>query len=154
MTRNNGTITRRQKGLLKKAGIFSEEELLNITVVELIEKVGENETDMLLKKLLLNSFEGIKDKAGFSSLSLADGHQYVINIFEANGFDENPEWFYKMSVDEFLKLEDLRLNKIPFLTYYHKYFVNEGQMIEPEYFRYYDEAADRYTFYINPEAVR
>lgn len=35
-----------------------------------------------------------------------------------------------------------------------KYFVNEGQMIEPEYFRYYDDAADCYTFYINPEVVR
>ena len=34
------------------------------------------------------------------------------------------------------------------------YFVNEGQMIEPEYFRYYDDAADCYTFYINPEVVR
>ena len=40
------------------------------------------------------------------------------------------------------------------LKYGLKYFVNERHMIEPEYFRYYDDEADCYTFYINPEVVR
>jgi hypothetical protein len=78
----------------------------------------------------------------------------AVNAFEAYDFNDNLDWFYKITVEEFLNLEDLNLKKIPFLTYYLKYFVNEGQMIEPEYFRYYDDAADCYTFYINPEVAR
>lgn len=78
----------------------------------------------------------------------------MLDTFEAYDFNDNLDWFYKITVEEFLNLEDLNLKKIPFLTYYHKYFVNEGQMIEPEYFRYYDDEADCYTFYINPEVVR
>ena len=154
MKRINKVNIQRQNEMLVKEGIFSKEELLGMTVVELIERIGENEIDLLLKRLLLNTYG---ENIGFmdsSYVNLVTGHQYVLDTFEAYDFNDNLDWFYKITVEEFLNLEDLNLKKIPFLTYYLKYFVNEGQMIEPEYFRYYDDAADCYTFYINPEVVR
>lgn len=154
MKRINKVNIQRQNELLEKAGIFSKEDLLGMTVVELIERIGENEIDLLLKRLLLHAYGENKSFIDSSYVNLVTGHQYVLDTFEAYDFNDNLDWFYKITVEEFLNLEDLNLKKIPFLTYYHKYFVNEGQMIEPEYFRYYDDAADCYTFYINPEVVR
>ena len=153
MKRINKVNIQRQNELLEKEGIFSKEELLGMTVVELIERIGENEIDLLLKRLLLHTYGENKSFIDSSYVNLVTGHQYVLDTFEAYDFNDNLDWFYKITVKEFLNLEDLNLKKIPFLTYYHKYFVNEGQMIEPEYFRYYDDAADCYTFYINPEVV-
>ena len=154
MKRINKVNIQRQNELLEKEGIFSKKELLGMTVVELIERIGENEIDLLLKRLLLHTYGENKNFIDSSYVNLVTGHQYVLDTFEAYDFNDNLDWFYKITVEEFLNLEDLNLKKIPFLTYYHKYFVNEGQMIEPEYFRYYDDAADCYTFYINPEVVR
>ncbi len=154
MKRINKVNIQRQNELLEKEGIFSKEELLGMTVVELIERIGENEIDLLLKRLLLHTYGENISFIDSSYVNLVTGHQYVLDTFEAYDFNDNLDWFYKITVEEFLNLEDLNLKKIPFLTYYHKYFVNEGQMIEPEYFRYYDDAADCYTFYINPEVVR
>lgn len=154
MKRINKVNIQRQNELLEKEGIFSKEDLLGMTVVELIERIGENEIDLLLKRLLLHTYGENKSFIDSSYVNLVTGHQYVLDTFEAYDFNDNLDWFYKITVEEFLNLEDLNLKKIPFLTYYHKYFVNEGQMIEPEYFRYYDDAADCYTFYINPEVVR
>jgi len=154
MKRINKVNIQRQNELLEKEGIFSKEELLGMTVVELIERIGENEIDLLLKRLLLHTYGENKSFIDSSYVNLVTGHQYVLDTFEAYDFNDNLDWFYKITVEEFLNLEDLNLKKIPFLTYYHKYFVNEGQMIEPEYFRYYDDEADCYTFYINPEVVR
>lgn len=154
MKRINNVIIKRQNEMLEKAGIFSEDELFGMTIVELIELIGESEIDLLLKRLFIKSFSENKSLIDYSTVDLVEGHHYVLEIFEANDFNDNPEWFYKITVEQFLELEDLKLGKIPFLTYYHKYFVNEGQMIEPEYLRYYDDAADCYTFYINPEVVR
>lgn len=154
MKRINKVNIQRQNELLEKEGIFSKDELLGMTVVELIERIGENEIDLLLKRLLLYTYGDNKSFIDSSYVNLVTGHQYVLDTFEAYDFNDNLDWFYKITVEEFLNLEDLNLKKIPFLTYYHKYFVNEGQMIEPEYFRYYDDAADCYTFYINPEVVR
>lgn len=154
MKRINKVNIQRQNELLEKEGIFSKEELLGMTVVELIERMGENEIDLLLKRMLLHTYGENKCFIDTSYVNLVTGHQYVLDTFEAYDFNDNLDWFYKITVEEFLNLEDLNLKKIPFLTYYHKYFVNEGQMIEPEYFRYYEDAADCYTFYINPEVVR
>jgi len=154
MKRINKVNIQRQNELLEKEGIFSKEELLGMTVVELIERIGENEIDLLLKRLLLHTYGENKSFIDSSYVNLVTGHQYVLDTFEAYDFNDNLDWFYKITVEEFLNLEDLNLKKMPFLTYYHKYFVNEGQMIEPEYFRYYDDEADCYTFYINPEVVR
>ena len=154
MKRINKVNIQRQNELLEKEGIFSKEELLGMTVVELIERIGEDEIDLLLKRLLLHTYGENKSFIDASYVNLVTGHQYVLDTFEAYDFNDNLDWFYKITVEEFLNLEDLNLKKIPFLTYYHKYFVNEGQMIEPEYFRYYDDEADCYTFYINPEVVR
>ena len=154
MKRINKVNIQRQNELLEKEGIFSKEELLGMTVVELIERIGENEIDLLLKRLLLHTYGENKSFIDSSYVNLVTGHQYVLDTFEAYDFNDNLDWFYKITVEEFLNLEDLNLKKIPFLTYYHKYFVNEGQMIEPEYFRYYDDAVSWYTFYINPEVVR
>lgn len=154
MKRINKVNIQRQNELLEKEGIFSKEELLGMTVVELIERIGEDEIDLLLKRLLLHTYGENKSFIDSSYVNLVTGHQYVLDTFEAYDFNDNLDWFYKITVEEFLNLEDLNLKKIPFLTYYHKYFVNEGQMIEPEYFRYYDDEADCYTFYINPEVVR
>lgn len=154
MKRINKVNIQRQNELLEKEGIFSKEELLGMTVVELIERIGENEIDLLLKRLLLDTYGENKSYIDSSCVDLVTGHHYVLDTFEANDFNNNLDWFYKMTVEEFLNLEDLNLKKIPFLTYYLKYFVSERQMIEPEYFRYYDDAADCYTFYINPEVGR
>lgn len=154
MKRINKVNIQRQNELLEKEGIFRKEELLGMTVVELIERIGENEIDLLLKRLLLHTYGENQSFIDSSYVNLVTGHQYVLDTFEAYDFNDNLDWFYKITVEEFLNLEDLNLKKIPFLTYYLKYFVNDGQMIEPEYFRYYDDAADCYTFYINPEVVR
>ena len=154
MKRINRVNIQRQNELLEREGIFSKEELLGMTVVELIERIGENEIDLLLKRLLLHTYGENKSFIDSSYVNLVTGHQYVLDTFEAYDFNDNLDWFYRITVEEFLNLEDLNLKKIPFLTYYLKYFVNERQMIEPEYFRYYDDAADCYTFYINPEVVR
>ena len=154
MKRINKVNIQRQNEMLVKEGIFRKEELLGMTVVELIERIGENEIDLLLKRLLLHTYGENQCFIDSSYVNLVTGHQYVLDTFEAYDFNDNLDWFYKITVEDFLNLEDLNLKKIPFLTYYLKYFVNEGQMIEPEYFRYYDDAADCYTFYINPEVVR
>ena len=121
---------------------------------ELIELLGESKIDSLLERMFINEFYGSDDFVNFGSIDLVDGHQYVLDIFESNDFNDNLEWFYKITVEEFLNLEDLRVNKIPFLTYYLKYFVQEGEMLEPQFLRYYDESSDSYTFYLEPEAVR
>lgn len=154
MKRISNVTVKRQNELLEKEGIFSEDDLLGMTVVELIERIGENEIDPLLKRLLLNSYGKNECFIDSSFIDLSKGHQYVLDTFEAYDFNDNLDWFYKITVEDFLELEDLNLKKIPFLTYYLKYFVNEGEMIEPEYFSYYDDVADCHTFYINPEAVR
>lgn len=154
MKRINKVNIQRQNELLEKEGIFSKEDLLGMTVVELIERIGESEIDLLLKRLLLDTYGENRNYIDSSCINLVKGHQYVLDTFEAYDFNNNLDWFYKITVEEFLNLEDLNLKKIPFLTYYLKYFVNEKQMIEPEYFRYYDDTANCYTFYINPEVVR
>lgn len=154
MKRINKFIIKRQDELLEKEGIHSKEELFSMTVVELIERIGESEIDLLLKRLLLDAYDEKKNFIDSSCVDLVKGHQYVLDTFEAYDFNDNLDWFYKITVEDFLNLEDLNLKKIPFLTYYLKYFVNEGQMIEPEYFRYYDDEADCLTFYINPEVIR
>ena len=150
---NKATINR-QDELLEREGLFDLKDLLKITVVELIELIGESEIDSLLERMFINTFYGTDDFVNFGSIDLVDGHQYVLDIFEANDFNDNLEWFYKITIEDFLNLEDLRVNKIPFLTYYLKYFAQEGEMIEPEYLRYYDESSDSYTFYLDPEVIR
>lgn len=152
--RLNKVTTKRQDEMLEREGIFDLKELLKITVVELIELIGESEIDSLLERMFINEFYGSDDFVNFGSIDLVDGHQYVLDIFESNDFNDNLEWFYKITIEDFLNLEDLRVNKIPFLTYYLKYFVQEGEMIEPEYLRYYDESSDSYTFYLDPEVIR
>ena len=154
MKRINNEIIRKQNELLAKEGLLNKNELLEMTVVELIERIGVNEIDLLLKRLLVESYSDLNNFMDCSCTNLIKGHQYVLDTFEAYDFNDNLEWFYKITVKDFIELEDLSLNKIPFLTYYHKFFVNEGQMIEPEYFRYYDDEVSCYTFYINPEVVR
>lgn len=135
--------------LLRNINISTMDELLSMSVVELIEGIGEENTDLVLKKLL-RRFVGLTS----SYIELINAHQYVLDIFEANDFNDNLDWFYKITIEEFINLEDLSEAKIPFLTYYHKYFVNEREMIEPEHFSYYDDVSDSYIFYINPEVVR
>ena len=152
--RLNKVTTKRQDEMLEREGIFDLKELLKITVVELIELIGESEIDSLLERMFINEFYGSDDFVNFGSIDLVDGHQYVLDIFESNDFNDNLEWFYKITIEDFLNLEDLRVNKIPFLTYYLKYFVQEGEMVEPEFLRYYDESSDSYTFYLEPEVVR
>lgn len=152
--RNNKATINRQDELLEREGVFDLKDLLKITVVELIELIGESEIDSLLERMFINEFYGTDDFVNFGSIDLVDGHQYVLDIFEANDFNDNLEWFYNITIEDFLNLEDLRVNKIPFLTYYLKYFVQEGEMVEPEFLRYYDESSDSYTFYLEPEVVR
>jgi hypothetical protein len=152
--RINKVTIKKQDELLEREGVFDLKDLLKITVVELIELIGESEIDSLLERMFINEFYGSDDFVNFGSIDLVDGHQYVLDIFEANDFNDNLEWFYKITIEDFLNLEDLRVNKIPFLTYYLKYFVQEGEMIEPEYLRYYDESSDSYTFYLDPEVIR
>ena len=152
--RINKETIKKQDELLEREGVFDLKNLLKITVVELIELLGESKIDSLLERMFINEFYGSDDFVNFGSIDLVDGHQYVLDIFEANGFNDNLEWFYKITIEDFLNLEDLRVNKIPFLTYYLKYFVQEGEMIEPEYLRYYDESSDSYTFYLDPEVIR
>ena len=152
--RINKETIKKQDELLEREGVFDLKDLLKITVVELIELLGESKIDSLLERMFINEFYGSDDFVNFGSIDLVDGHQYVLDIFEANGFNDNLEWFYKITIEDFLNLEDLRVNKIPFLTYYLKYFVQEGEMIEPEYLRYYDESSDSYTFYLDPEVIR
>lgn len=152
--RINKVTIKKQDELLEREGVFDLKDLLKITVVELIELIGESEIDSLLERMFINEFYGTDDFVNFGSIDLVDGHQYVLDIFESNDFNDNLEWFYKITIEDFLYLEDLRVNKIPFLTYYLKYFVQEGEMIEPEYLRYYDESSDSYTFYLDPEVIR
>ena len=152
--RINKETIKKQDELLEREGVFDLRDLLKITVVELIELIGESEIDSLLERMFINTFYGTDDFVNFGSIDLVDGHQYVLDIFESNDFNDNLEWFYKITIEDFLNLEDLRVNKIPFLTYYLKYFVQEGEMIEPEYLRYYDESSDSYTFYLDPEVIR
>lgn len=152
--RINKETIKKQDELLEREGVFDLKDLLKITVVELIELLGESEIDSLLERMFINEFYGSDDFVNFGSIDLVDGHQYVLDIFEANGFNDNLEWFYKITIEDFLNLEDLRVNKIPFLTYYLKYFVQEGEMVEPEFLRYYDESSDSFTFYLEPEVVR
>lgn len=152
--RINKVTIKKQDELLEREGVFDLKDLLKITVVELIELIGESEIDSLLERMFINEFYGTDDFVNFGSIDLVDGHQYVLDIFESNDFNDNLEWFYKITIEDFLNLEDLRVNKIPFLTYYLKYFVQEGEMIEPEYLRYYDESSDSYTFYLDPEVIR
>ena len=152
--RINKVTIKKQDELLEREGVFDLKDLLKITVVELIELIGESEIDSLLERMFINEFYGTDDFVNFGSIDLVDGHQYVLDIFESNDFNDNLEWFYKITIEDFLNLEDLRVNKIPFLTYYLKYFVQEGEMIEPEYLRFYDESSDSYTFYLDPEVIR
>ena len=56
MKRINKVNIQRQNELLEKEGIFSKEDLLGMTVVELIERIGESEIDLLLKRLLLDTY--------------------------------------------------------------------------------------------------
>ena len=154
MKRITEEIIRQQNELLAKEGLLDKNELLGMTVIELIERIGVSEIDLLLKRMLLDSYSGLKNLIDYSCTNLIKGHQYVLDTFEAYAFNDNLDWFYKITVQDFIELEDLTLSKIPYLTYYHKFYVNERQMIEPEYFNYYDESADCYTFYINPEVVR
>ena len=149
----NGMV-RREKKRLKKAGVSSKNELFDMTVAELIHKVGYFEIDAFLEELVLCSRYEIKEDTRYFPLELVEGHQYVVDIFESNDFMNNPEWFYEITIGEFLELEDLMPNKVPFLTYYLKFYVAFGMMLEPEYVNLYDGKEGKYLFYTNLEEFR
>lgn len=152
--RINRVIIRRQNELLEKAGISGREELLDMSVADLIRQIGNGEIDLLLERLFICLVCEESENISSIPLDLAEGHQYVIDIFESNGFDINLEWFYDITVKEFLELEDLKPNKIPFLTYYLKRYVELEEMSEPEYLSLYDGNEEKYLFYINMEEAR
>lgn len=152
--RINRVIIRLQNELLEKAGISGKEELLDMSVADLIRRIGNGEIDLLLERLLICLASEESENISSIPLDLADGHQYVSDIFESNGFDINLEWFYDITVKEFLELEDLKPSKIPFLTYYLKRYVELEEMVEPEYLSLYDGNEEKYLFYINMEEAR
>lgn len=142
----------RQLKLLKRAGIHDENDLFSMTVSDLIFAVGNEEIDFLLERLLIEKYyEDYKEAYNHKEPTLAEGHCYVNNIFETNSFNENLSWFYGITVKEFLELEDMIPNKIPFVTYYLKKYVETGEMTEPEYINLYDNRDERYLFYLEME---
>lgn len=147
-------MVRRQNQRFKEAGVNSKEELFEMTVADLIRKVGYFEIDAFLEELVLCSRYEIEEDTRYVPLELIEGHQYVVDIFESNDFMNNPEWFYEITIGKFLELEDLMPNKVLFLTYYLKSYVEFGTMLEPEYINLYDGKEGKYLFYTNLEAVR
>lgn len=146
----NKEVIAKQYALLRKSGL-SHEKIFEQSVVELIRQVGSDEINSLLQRLYCNANGCDLNATNCFAQNLIDGHQYVIDIFETYGFGCHLEWFYEITVEEFLELEGLELRRIPFLTYYLKKYVESGEMIEPEYLSLYDSDDEKYRFYIDTE---
>lgn len=137
----------RQQNLLKGAGIESLYDLMNISVSDLILIIGSHEIDELLESLLTELVYG-RYEGDFRNHLLSDyeGHQYVCDVFEANDFNENPEWFYEITVKDFLELDDLSPSNIPFLTDRIKNYVENGTMLIPERYSFCDDECYSYCY--------
>lgn len=152
MKRTTKETINRQRNLLNGAGIETMQDIVNVSVAELILIVGPNEIDDLLELLLTEFVYGRREVSNSCfSLSEDEGHQYVCDIFDTNGFYENPEWFYEISVKEFLEFEDLMPSNIPFLTDRIKNYVENNIMLIPERYTFCDDGC--YLSYQEMEAV-
>lgn len=147
MKRTSSYIVKKRDEILEMTCIESVYELMNLSVSDAISMIGSDEIDGLLIRLLLEStHEMYENEYDFRFLDAYEGHQYVCDIFELNGFTENPEWFYEMTVKEFLELEDLIPDNIPFLTERLKRYTEDGVMLIPERYNFCED--ESYPYYL------
>lgn len=147
MKRTSSYAVKKRDEILEMSCIESVYELMNLSVSDTISMIGSDEIDGLLIRLLLESaYEMYENEYNFRFLDAYEGHQYVCDIFESNGFTENPEWFYEMTVKEFLELEDLIPDNIPFLTERLKRYTEDGVMLIPERYNFCDDESYPYYF--------
>lgn len=154
MKRNKEQTLMTHRNLLDGAGIDSLHDLMHLSVSDLICIVGSDEVDDLLESLLLELVFGKYDgNYKCRPLTLDEGHDFVCDVFEANDFNENLEGFYEITVSDFLDLEDLMPNNIPFLTGRIKNYVETGTMLIPERYTFCD-SEENYAFFYEMEAVK
>lgn len=147
MKRTSSYTVKKRDEILEMTCIESVYELMNLSVSDVISMIGSDEIDGLLIRLLLESMhEMYENEYDFRFLDAYEGHQYVCDIFELNGFTENPEWFYEMTVKEFLELEDLIPDNIPFLTERLKRYTEDGVMLIPERYNFCEDESYPYYF--------
>lgn len=147
MKRTSSYTVKKRDEILEMTCIESVYELMNLSVSDVISMIGSDEIDGLLIRLLLEStHEMYENEYDFRFLDAYEGHQYVCDIFELNGFTENPEWFYEMTVKEFLELEDLIPDNIPFLTERLKRYTEDGVMLIPERYNFCEDESYPYYF--------
>lgn len=147
MKRTSSYTVKKRDEILEMTCIESVYELMNLSVSDVISMIGSDEIDGLLIRLLLEStHEMYENEYDFRFLDAYEGHQYVCDIFELNGFTENPEWFYEMTVKEFLELEDLIPDNIPFLTERLKRYAEDGVMLIPERYNFCEDESYPYYF--------
>lgn len=147
MKRNKEQKLMTHRDLLDGAGIDSLHDLMKLSVSDLICIVGSDEVDDLLEDLLLELvFERHEGNYECCPLTLDEGHDFVCDVFEANGFSENPEDFYEITVWDFLDLDDLMPNNIPFLTGRIKNYVENGTMLIPERYTFCNDDCYSYCY--------
>lgn len=147
MKRTSSYTVKKRDEILEMTCIESVYELMNLSVSDVISMIGSDEIDGLLIRLLLEStHEMYENEYDFRFLDAYEGHQYVCDTFELNGFTENPEWFYEMTVKEFLELEDLIPDNIPFLTERLKRYTEDGVMLIPERYNFCEDESYPYYF--------
>jgi len=114
--------------VLNKSGFYTNEDFDDIPVMGLLLMIGINrdDVDKLMKALFFeeNTWRlGVTDVLESSSQS--EGREYIKNIFDAYGFDEHIDRFYKMTVRELLDLEFIEERFIPFVTSLMQYYLKK-----------------------------
>lgn len=114
--------------VFNKAGFYTNEDFDDVPVMGLflLEGIDTEDVDDLLKALYFeeNTWR-LKIMDILTEATERQGRAYMRDIFDAYSFDENPDWFYKMTVREFLDLESIEERFVPFVTALMKEYLKE-----------------------------
>lgn len=116
-----------QVAILQKDGFEFDTDFEDVPVLGIMLLNGINDIDGILTALYLvaNRWKCEIGHEPEEKLSDEDSTEYINSIFEAYGYDENPEWFYGITVKDFLELEFIGTQHIGLLTQLLKAFAEE-----------------------------
>lgn len=119
-----------QVAILNKAGFEFDSDFFEIPVLGIMLLNGIYDIDSILTALYVIN-EGWRFEIGHEPeepLSEEDAAEYVNSIFDAYGYEDNPEWFYGITVGDFLDLEFIGTQHIGLLTELLKIFGEENNL--------------------------
>lgn len=131
-TRWTKHFDKRMVEYFNNAGFITNKDFDKIPAMGLFMLIGADaeEMDCLLKALFYEENTWRRKENIIHHASSKQGREYLREIFYAYDFEENPDWFYKMSIRDFLDLEFIEERLIPYVTALMKDYIEERDLSE------------------------